>query len=352
MEYNFGGKIKSLRKAREMTQEQLAEVLGVSYQAVSKWETNLAYPDVTLFPILARFFGVTTDELHGMSELRDKERIDAVQAQIIDKLLNGDADGTLALKRELAREFPNDDEVQISLVTQIMYLPDDKKKNNLEALAILERLARSENADTRCFAQTQLPRAYANAGFRDKAVELAKALPSLLQARENALIYCNRDEDNYLPPTEENEKLLRDTLKSAAQLVMLLSEYMRQMKGVTDEELADSVYGQLTAHAMEMHQLSTVNEFETDPVMTGMRMLSESAAQVVARDPKSAMEMLEQTVAALHTQFAQLKEAGIPLESFVDPARLVALFDKTEFDPIRNHPRFAAVIERLNTMQP
>ena len=50
MKKNFSNVFKDLRKQREMTQEQIAEVLGVSCQAISKWETNSSYPDISLLP--------------------------------------------------------------------------------------------------------------------------------------------------------------------------------------------------------------------------------------------------------------------------------------------------------------
>ncbi len=63
MELKIGNKIKSLRKKSRMTQEQLAEKIGVSFQAVSKWENDIALPDITLIPVLADCFGVSTDEI-------------------------------------------------------------------------------------------------------------------------------------------------------------------------------------------------------------------------------------------------------------------------------------------------
>ena len=59
----MGEKILMLRKAREMSQEQLAEQLGVSRQAVSKWELNEAVPDVNRVVAMSELFGVTTDYL-------------------------------------------------------------------------------------------------------------------------------------------------------------------------------------------------------------------------------------------------------------------------------------------------
>ncbi len=60
MNIRLGQKIKSLRKAKNISQEVLAQYLGVSFQAVSKWETETAMPDVTLIPAIASFFEVST----------------------------------------------------------------------------------------------------------------------------------------------------------------------------------------------------------------------------------------------------------------------------------------------------
>ena len=58
----IGNKIKQLRYKSGLTQEQLASNLGISAQSVSKWETAVSMPDITLLPSLAREFGVSIDE--------------------------------------------------------------------------------------------------------------------------------------------------------------------------------------------------------------------------------------------------------------------------------------------------
>ena len=63
MEQTLGKRIAALRRQKEWTQDALAERLGVSPQAVSKWENDLTCPDIALLPQLAREFGVTVDEL-------------------------------------------------------------------------------------------------------------------------------------------------------------------------------------------------------------------------------------------------------------------------------------------------
>ena len=85
MSYNFGNNIKTLRKNRNLTQEQMADFFGVSSQAISKWETNISYPDISLLPIIANFFGVSTDELLGYDMSKRDDAIKELQEEA-DKL--------------------------------------------------------------------------------------------------------------------------------------------------------------------------------------------------------------------------------------------------------------------------
>lgn len=64
--------IRKLRRERSITQEELAAVLGITYQSVSRWENGQAYPDIELIPKIAQYFNISTDVLFGT----DKESID------------------------------------------------------------------------------------------------------------------------------------------------------------------------------------------------------------------------------------------------------------------------------------
>ena len=75
MKENFAIKLRELRKASGMTQEQLAAEFGVSVQAVSKWETAASYPDIELMPRIADLFGVSLDEL--LRDVKNEKNIDA-----------------------------------------------------------------------------------------------------------------------------------------------------------------------------------------------------------------------------------------------------------------------------------
>ena len=75
MNIYIGENVRHYRTKKGLTQEELADYLGVSFQAVSKWERNLAYPDVETIPIIANFFDISIDELMGNSRIRAEDCI-------------------------------------------------------------------------------------------------------------------------------------------------------------------------------------------------------------------------------------------------------------------------------------
>ena len=75
MELKLGANIAALRKAKGMTQEQLAAVLGISPPAVSKWETNTSYPDITLLCPLARALDTNVDMLLNYEKTLPDEEV-------------------------------------------------------------------------------------------------------------------------------------------------------------------------------------------------------------------------------------------------------------------------------------
>lgn len=65
-------KIAELRRMRGLTQQELGDILSVSFQTISKWENNVTMPDITVLPPLAEYFGVTVDELLGLKPLANE----------------------------------------------------------------------------------------------------------------------------------------------------------------------------------------------------------------------------------------------------------------------------------------
>ncbi len=78
MNITIGENIKRLRKNKNITQEELANLFNITPAAVCKWETNDSYPDITLLMPLANYFGVSIDELIGYDETQLQEEINNI----------------------------------------------------------------------------------------------------------------------------------------------------------------------------------------------------------------------------------------------------------------------------------
>ena len=104
----IGNKIKELRKRKGMTQEQLAAGLSISFQSVSKWETGLTLPDLSMLPGLTRLLGVTADELLGLTVSETKERQDYFQSRYLDSMSRPYDKADLAIAKQAVAEFPGE----------------------------------------------------------------------------------------------------------------------------------------------------------------------------------------------------------------------------------------------------
>ena len=71
----FSEIFRALRKDKQLTQEQIAEVLGVSPQAISRWENSTSYPDITQLPNIASYFETSVDELLGIRKVVKKQKM-------------------------------------------------------------------------------------------------------------------------------------------------------------------------------------------------------------------------------------------------------------------------------------
>ena len=85
----FGNMVAALRKEKEMTQLELAEKMGVTDKAVSKWERDLSFPDVSSIPKLAEILGVTVDELMQVKAESKEEPLKKKIDEIVDVAFKG-----------------------------------------------------------------------------------------------------------------------------------------------------------------------------------------------------------------------------------------------------------------------
>ena len=119
MTLKIGDKIRSLRLQNKLTQEQLADRLGVSYQSVSRWENGVTYPDIEFLPAIARYFSVTTDYLLGQDDAENISRI-RKQIQSISNMGEGDKDALIDIIRTCRREQDDEGEYFVNLCAYVM----------------------------------------------------------------------------------------------------------------------------------------------------------------------------------------------------------------------------------------
>ena len=243
MEIKLGEKIKELRNRDGRTQENLADALGVTNQAVSRWEKNGSYPDMELIPSIANYFGITIDELFGYRNDREN-KIDAIIKKIDAFHIKGDSsdgwvDECLAILREALAEFPQNERLLITLADTlseagwrrhsewtyyddegfIQHRHDIHKSNEYwqESIKICEYLA--ENAAdgaTVTKAIYILVLLYRNVGENEKAIAYAQKMPELKNCRELLLSSASdgKEDAKYI-----GEFLLKTASQFAGQLV-------------------------------------------------------------------------------------------------------------------------------------
>ncbi|MBQ6552836.1 MAG: helix-turn-helix transcriptional regulator [Clostridia bacterium] len=219
MNLKIGEKIKLLRQRDGRKQEDLANVLGVSPQAVSRWESNGGYPDLELIPAIANYFNISIDELFGCNKER-QEKLDAILEKA-DKAINtiSDMTETVIMLRSALKEFPSEPLIALKLgylltllgwkecgvevrsVKDSIYARIDSECNSQntywqEAVRMFERVldARISPQDHEA-AVNLLVTLYPIIGQTDKAKELALKQKSVIVSREALLTLVPNGEE-------------------------------------------------------------------------------------------------------------------------------------------------------------
>ena len=186
MDIQLSKSLKTLRKTHDRTQEELAEFLGISSQAVSKWDRGEGYPDITLLPKIAGFFHVSVDTLLGVDEIAKQNKIDEITTEYnrirhhIPLDPNYRLDEGIELIRNALEEIPGDFFFEQLLAADLSWkaktVSDATEKAKLceEVISLCEDiLSRSTDDRWRNCAKQILLVTYADFGMTEKALELA-----------------------------------------------------------------------------------------------------------------------------------------------------------------------------------
>ena len=263
----LGERIKELRLRDERTQESLANELGVTAQAVSRWEKSICYPDMELIPPIANVFGVSIDELFGYDNERAK-KVDALAEKIneMNRENNGadvSMDACIALARESLIEFPGSEKLTLALASALYnagYVrygefhvndPDgyscyDTARHRTyaewqEAVRLYEKLLPTlTDGEMRQRAMVELAQLYANLGEHEKAMRLAESAPDFSASKTFLRIKAF---DGAESVAAYGEALL-ETVRTSAELVECIV--------LTDENLPPRTSAEMLANAVAM----------------------------------------------------------------------------------------------------
>ena len=218
----FGQTIKSLRREANMTQENLAELLSISPQAVSRWETDVAMPDISLLPPLANLFNVTTDYLLGMETYQKDLRKAEFDEAFYRYWQHDDKEKNYQIALRAVAEYPGNMEYVEWLASAEYYvaipsMDDNEYARLLESSAKHYKLVMDNTKDPKLYSRA-LHGIVLSLGCNNKKDEAKQyaLLEEDEEKRDELLCWCLEGEDRkkhcqHLTNTKLNEFLFQVT---------------------------------------------------------------------------------------------------------------------------------------------
>lgn len=209
---NISNNIHELRKERGMTQSELAEKLGVSEQAVSKWENDVCSPDVSLFPVIASVFNVSIDRIFGY---HTHSYEDEVKSILLAYEASMDTYREIEIATEGLKRYPNSPELKVNLAFSLAMLyrissNETEKKNAVEKAISLccEVLDNCDDTEQINSAANMLRRIYVEIGEYEKALKIIDRLsPDAFSQRLlgiSAVLYHKGDHEALIKVSQKN----------------------------------------------------------------------------------------------------------------------------------------------------
>ncbi len=209
---SLGKTIKELRRKHDMTQERLAEILSISSQAISRWETDMAMPDISLIAPLCNRFNITSDELLGIDLTRRHEAIN----EICNEADKYSSRGYLEKAREILEEGLQKYPDNCDIIYNLMYLSSWQKdvtgdqKYIDEAIKWGEKILEQSTEDYQRHGAIQvLCFSYRDVGRLDEAVKIAEGMPFMSVSQEMLLSSVYSGDKGYASKQRLTENLLQ-----------------------------------------------------------------------------------------------------------------------------------------------
>ena len=183
MTMKMGERIKRLRKRKGISQEALAEILGVSFQAVSKWETISTMPDISLVPSIAAFFDVSIDELFDYNVLENERRIEEI-CRRASALRSSDPARAEEILRDGLKQFPGNEAMLTVLLYTLLAMPEREEDIIGTCNTIIEY---TENDGVKYDVVRILAETYAALGKQDAAEAALEQIPEFYFSKKECM---------------------------------------------------------------------------------------------------------------------------------------------------------------------
>lgn len=216
MNIRLGEKIRSLRKEKNISQEVLAQYLGVSFQAVSKWENGDNLPDVTMIPAIASFFDVSTDELFDFNRL-DMERKVQQACWDIAEYRYSDPERAEKDLRKLLKQYPGNEIILNNLIYSLQI--NKRYEETVETCKAL--IATTKYDDCRYDAARILAETYKKMGEYALCKQAIDLIPEFFFSHREEKALLLEGEDMFRPAWQEKCQSIETFLS----MTMRLADY-------------------------------------------------------------------------------------------------------------------------------
>lgn len=203
MNIRMGEKIRTLRKERNLSQEVLAQYLGISFQSVSKWENGTAMPDVAMIPAIASFFNVSTDELFDFNRLETERKVQQMCWDIAD-WRNNDPEKAEIAYRDLLKKYPGND----IILANLLYVLQKLKKHDELAKLCKTVIEGTKYDDIRYDAARILAETYKDMGEYALCKQTIDLIPEFFFTNREEKAILLEGEDMFRPAWQQKEQSL------------------------------------------------------------------------------------------------------------------------------------------------
>lgn len=216
MNIRLGEKIRTLRKRKNISQEVLAQYLGVSFQAISKWENGDTMPDVTMIPAIASFFEVSTDELFDFNRLETERKVQQACWDIAE-YRNEEPERAERELRSLLKQYPGND----IILSNLTYVLQTLKKNEELINLCKTVIASTKHDDIRYDTARVIAETYKAMGEYAMCKQAIELIPEFFftHLEEKALLL--EGDDMFKPAWQQKEQ----SLDSVIWMSMRLADY-------------------------------------------------------------------------------------------------------------------------------